>query len=106
MSYEACIRISVSTFTPKAFSMRSAMSRERSALPLRRFDNAGRETWSAAAAAVTDRPAGWIISVRMKSPGWGGFFMGMARSPPLLMVVFQIQLADFVFYRVDTERQA
>ena len=32
---------------------------------------------SAAAAAVTDRPAGSIISVRMKSPGWGGFLMGM-----------------------------
>ncbi len=29
------------------------------------------------AAAVTVRPAGSMISVRMKSPGWGGFFMGM-----------------------------
>src|SRR6266404_6024708 len=70
--------MSVSIFTPKAFSMRSAMSPDRSALPLRRLDRAGRETRSAAAAAVTDKPAGWMISVRMKSPGWGGFFMGMA----------------------------
>src|SRR5208337_5108812 len=64
-------------FTPKAFSMRSAMSPERSALPLSRLDSAGRATRSAAAAAVTDRPAGSIISVRTKSPGWGGLFIGM-----------------------------
>ena len=30
-----------------------------------------------AAAAVTDSPAGSMISVRIKSPGWGGFFIGM-----------------------------
>src|SRR5467141_936234 len=72
--------MSVSIFTPKAFSMRSAMSPDRSALPLSRLDKAGRETRSAAAAAVTDKPAGWMISVRMKSPGWGGFFMGIVLS--------------------------
>ena len=55
--------------------MRSAMSPERSALPLSKLESAGRETRSAAA-AVTDRPAGSTISVRMKSPGWGGFFNG------------------------------
>ncbi len=34
ISYEDCMRMSVSIFTPKAFSMRSAISPERSALPL------------------------------------------------------------------------
>jgi hypothetical protein len=53
---------------------------ERAALPFSRLDNAGRETLSAAAAAVTDRPEGWMISVRMKWPGWGGFLIGMPLS--------------------------
>jgi hypothetical protein len=48
---------------------------------LSKLDKAGRETRSAAAAAVTDKPAGWMISVRMKSPGWGGLFMGMVFAP-------------------------
>jgi hypothetical protein len=60
--------------------MRSAISPERMALPFSKLDNAGRETPSAAAAAVTDNPAAATISVRIKSPGWGGFFMGMAFS--------------------------
>src|SRR5437899_3725016 len=95
----------VSIFTPKAFSMRSAMSPDRSALPLRRLDSAGRETRSAAAAAVTDKPAGWMISVRMKSPGWGGFFMGMVLAPSVLVVIFQIDVADLTLCGVDAERQ-
>jgi hypothetical protein len=37
-------RMSVSIFTPKAFSRRSAISPERSALPLSRLDKASRET--------------------------------------------------------------
>src|SRR5208337_247490 len=100
-----CMRMSVSIFTPNAFSMRSAMSPERSALPFSRLDSAGRETLSAAAAAVTDRPAGWIISVRIKSPGWGGFFMGMAFTPSLLVIILQIDVADFTLCNVDAERQ-
>src|SRR5271157_4352440 len=95
----------VSIFTPKAFSMRSAMSPERSALPLSRLDRAGRDTCSAAAAAVTDRPAGAIISVRMKSPGWGGFFMGMAFPSSVLVIVFQIHVVDFALRAVDAKRQ-
>ena len=51
------------------------------ALPLSRLDSLGRETRNAIAAAVTVKPAASIISVRMKSPGWGGFFMGMVSSP-------------------------
>ena len=62
----------------KCVSMRSAISPERSALPLSRLESAGRETLSAAA-AVTDRPAGSMISVRIKSPGWGGFFIVVAK---------------------------
>jgi hypothetical protein len=34
-----------------------------------------------AAATVAVNPAGAIISVRMKPPGWGGFFIGIAASP-------------------------
>src|ERR1700688_4786396 len=95
--------MSVSIFTTKAFSMRSAMSPERSALPLSRLDSAGRETRSAAAAAVTERPAGSIISVRMKSPGWGGFFKGIVSSS--LMIIFQVDIADFPLYNVDAKCQ-
>jgi hypothetical protein len=38
----------------------------------------GRETPNASAAAVTVNPAGSTISVRIKSPGWGGFFIAIA----------------------------
>ena len=50
------------------------------ALLLSRLDRAGRETLRAAAAAVTVSPAGSMISVRMKSPGWGGLFTGFSSS--------------------------
>jgi len=65
------MRMRVSILTPKAFSIRRAMLPESAALPFRRLDKAGRETCNAAAAAagVTQRPAGSMISVRMKSPG-------------------------------------
>jgi hypothetical protein len=87
MSKEDCIRIKVSILTPKAFSMRSAISPERAALPFSKLDNAGRETPNATAAAVTDRPTGAMISVRMKSPGWGGFIIGMVSSPSVSVVI-------------------
>ena len=54
-------------------------------LAVEQAGQSGRETRSAAAAAVTDRPAGEIISVRIKSPGWGGFFIGMAIPPSILV---------------------
>jgi hypothetical protein len=44
MSYADCIRMSVSILTPKAFSIRNAISAERAALPFSRFDKAGRDT--------------------------------------------------------------
>src|SRR5258708_5726617 len=65
----------------------------------------GREICKAAAAAVTERPAGSMISVRMKSPGCGGFFMAMGIAPSMLMVVFQIQVANFEIRGVNAERQ-
>ena len=65
------MRMSVSIFPPKAFSMRSATSPDRSALPLSRHDRAGRETLSACAAAVNDRPCAATISARIKIPGLG-----------------------------------
>ena len=37
-----CIRMSVSIFTPKALSLRSAMSPDRPAMPLRKMERAGR----------------------------------------------------------------
>src|SRR5215469_3292174 len=73
--------------------MRSAISPERSALELSRLDRAGRETRSTAAAAVTERPAGSMISVPIKSPGWGGFFIGIVSAPFVLVVIFQVQVA-------------
>src|ERR1700674_2733757 len=95
----------VSIFTPKAFSMRSAMSPDRSALPLSRLDSAGRETRRAAAAAVTDKPAGWMISVRMKSPGWDGFFIGIAFAPYCPSDSLPVYVVDFAPCDVDAERQ-
>src|SRR5260370_29347735 len=86
--------------------MRSAISPERSALPLSRLDRAGRETWSAAAAAVTERPAGLIISVRIKSPGWGGVLMGMAVTPFILVVVLQVHIDNLSLGGVYAEREA
>jgi hypothetical protein len=56
-------------------------------LPFSKLDNAGRETRNAVAAAVTVNPAASMISVRMKSPGWGGLFIGMMPSPLGLVVI-------------------
>jgi hypothetical protein len=47
------MRISVSIFTPKGFSMRRAMSPERSDLPLSKLESAGRETRSAAVLSLS-----------------------------------------------------
>ena len=50
------MRINVSIFTPKAFSMRRAISPERSALRLRRLESAGREMAFAAGNVHAGRP--------------------------------------------------
>src|SRR5258708_37870728 len=99
------MRMRVSILTPKAFSIRRAMLPESAALPFKRLDKAGREICKAAAAAVTESPAGSMISVRMKSPGCGGFFMAMGIAPSMLMIVFQIQIVDFTIRSVNAERQ-
>jgi hypothetical protein len=39
----------------------------------------------------------------MKAPGWGGFFMGMTFAPSVLVVVFQINIADLTLCGVDAE---
>src|ERR1017187_3356788 len=87
MSKDDCIRIRVSSFTPKAFSMRRAISPERSDLAFRRLERAGRDTPRTCAAAVTERPCGSMISIRINSPGCGGFSMRMATS---LVVILQV----------------
>ena len=56
-------------FTPNAFSMRRAISPDRSAFWFRRFDSAGRDPPSTFAAAVTESPCAPMISVLMNSPG-------------------------------------
>jgi hypothetical protein len=38
-------------------------------------------------AAVTVKPAGSTISLRIKSPGWGGFFIGPRVAPCRLPLV-------------------
>src|SRR5260370_33940499 len=105
MSYADCIRIRVSIFTPNAFSMRSAISPERLAFPFNKPESAGRDTPSTFAAAVTDNSAGSTISVRMKSPGCGGFFRGISVSNHLV-VVFQFQFADIPLGFINTKGQA
>ena len=55
--------------TPKAFSMRSAISAESAAWPFSRAESVARRTPRMAAALVTLRPNSSITSARMKSPG-------------------------------------
>src|SRR5260370_41546949 len=85
--------------------MRRGRLAESAALAFKRLDKAGREIRKAAAAAVTESPAGSMICVRMKSPGCGGFFMAISVAPSMLMIVFQIQVANFEIRGVNAERQ-
>src|SRR5229473_1193748 len=82
------MRRSVSISGPKAFSMRNAISPESAARAFSRLDRVTRETWSARAASVTDIPSGSMTSVRMKSPGWTGFFIRFS------VVIFIVHLDD------------
>src|SRR5262245_28926493 len=67
--------------------MRSAMSPERSAWAFSRLESATRETPSAFAASVTVRSSGSRISVRMNTPGCGGFFIRSSRSAVVVLIV-------------------
>ena len=58
--------------TPKAFSIRSAISGDSAALPFSRSDSVARRTPRIAAAYVTFRPNSSITSKRTNSPGWEG----------------------------------
>ena len=60
---------------PNAFSMRKAISGDREALPARRSDRVARRTLRMSAALDTLKPRASMISVLIRSPGWGGFFM-------------------------------
>src|SRR6202140_5817988 len=78
---------------PNAFSMRRALSGVSAAFPCRRSESVARRTFKISAAFDTLRPRASTISVLIRSPGWGGFFMGIAG---LLMVVDQINIAGSV----------
>jgi hypothetical protein len=74
------MRSSVSMLTPKAFSIRKAISADNAARPLNRAERAGRVTPSTLAASVTDSLWGSTISARMKRPGWEGLAIRMLYS--------------------------
>src|SRR6202035_376672 len=80
---------------PNAFSMRRAISGVSAALPCRRSESVARRTFKISAAFDTLSPRASMISVLIRSPGWGGFFMGIAG---LLMVIDQV---NFAFERVQ-----
>src|ERR1700690_3738304 len=85
-----------------AFSMRKAISGVRAALPRRRSESVARRTFKISAAFDTLRPRASMISVLMKSPGWGGFFMGISAS---LVVIDQVNIAGGIRLFVVTENQ-
>src|SRR5271157_1158981 len=87
---------------PNAFSMRRAISGVNAALAWRRSESVARRTFRISAAFDTLRPRASTISVLIRSPGWGGFFMDIAR---LLMVVNQIDIASAVRLLVITKNQ-
>src|SRR5580658_10892981 len=87
---------------PNAFSMRRAISGVSAALPCRRSESVARRTFKMSAAFDTLRPRASMTSVLIRSPGWGGFFMGMAG---LLMVVDQINIAGRVRLCLVPENQ-
>ena len=47
-----------------------------------------------------------MISVRMKSPGCGGFLIGMAFVPFILVIIFQVQVVNFSFVGINPKRQS
>src|SRR5712692_10906615 len=87
---------------PNAFSMRRAISGVNAALPWRRSESVARRTFKISAAFDTLRPRASTISVLIRPPGWGGFFMGIA---DLLMVVDQVDVAGGVRLFVVPENQ-
>src|SRR5271157_4001597 len=72
---------------PNALSMRRAIAAVKAALPRRRSERVARRTFKTSAAFEMLRPSASITSVLMRSPGWGGFFIGIMRH---LMIVNQV----------------
>src|ERR1035437_4956848 len=87
---------------PNAFSMRRAISGVNAALEWRRSESVARRTFRISAALDTLRPRASMISVLIRSPGWGGSFMGIAG---LLMVVDQVNLFGSVRLFAVAENQ-
>src|SRR5882762_5115854 len=58
--------------------MRRAISGVSAALPCKRSESVARRTCKISAAFDTVRPRASMTSVRISSPGWGGFFMGIS----------------------------
>src|SRR4029077_17684691 len=87
---------------PNAFSMRRAISGVSAALPCRRSESGARRTFNISAAFDTLRPRASMTSVLIRSPGWGGFFMGIAG---LVMVVDQVNNAGGARLIVIPENQ-
>jgi hypothetical protein len=61
----------------ESFSMRSAISGVSDALPCSRSDSVARQTFRISAAFETVSPSASMISALIRSPGWGGVFIGM-----------------------------
>src|SRR5437879_3298280 len=74
---------------PNAFSMRRAIPGVSAALPRSQSESVARRTFRISDAFDTVRPRASMISVLIKSPGWGGLFMGISC---LLMVVDQVNV--------------
>src|SRR5437870_8135807 len=87
---------------PNAFSMRRAISGVSAALPCRRSESVARRTFKISAALDTLRPRASTTSVLIRSPGWGGFFMGIAG---LLVVIDQVKITGGVRLLVVAENQ-
>src|ERR1039457_3035073 len=92
---------------PKAFSMRRAISGVSDALPCSRSESVARRTCKISAAFETVRPRASMTSVLIKSPGWGGFFMGISVSLVLidLVVIDKVDIAGSVRLLVVPENQ-
>src|SRR5271165_2242213 len=73
--------------------MRRAISAVNAVRPFRRSESVARRTFRTSAAFDTLSPRASMISVLIRSPGWGGFFIGIAN---LLMVVNQVNIAGGV----------
>jgi hypothetical protein len=96
MSYEDCILMSVSILTPKAFSMRNAMSPERSALPLSRLREGGPGNVKRRRRRPCHRQASRYDNLRPdETSGMGRVLYRHRFGSFVLVVIFQIHVTDF-----------